>query len=217
MKKNYLRKAVNAVLYPTPSFTDPIYCWEKFAEKAEYSRLENVLKQCPLARKSSERDVLYVILRRMMSGNWPKFSKKFILRNKSLIFRVNSLETVKEEVACNYNFDHPRYLIDKNSQMLGIVVNKNIIISNVVNYQASKLMAYRLGYRKLLPKNKEMAIVGTKLYEINRLLAKLNYQQIENNCWCEGETGMMIWEFPDKERKPQSNSVHETACFMFIV
>ena len=177
---------------------------------------EPILQQYPLASKSSERDKVFLMLKKMMNGNWPKISKEDILKNENLFFKVTSLETAKSEVTDNFNFESPRYLIDKNYQMLGIVVAKGVIISNVLNYEANELTAYRLGARKLLPEKEKLSIVANRLFEINELLANLKYRQIKKTCWATGSQGTVIWDFSNNERKPK-DKMKDAASFLFLM
>ena len=145
MKKGIFREWFHSLFYPRPGIDDSDIVWEEFAEKANYRIVEKIASEfavcdCLVRRKT----IIALLFKRLRKGDWPVLTDEFMKNYESVIFQVDSLTTAKQEVADNYDSNEVKYLVDKNRQMLGVVVNKGIIIQSVVNVKTTKAMAAKL-------------------------------------------------------------------------
>lgn len=180
MKTKVLKEWFNVICYPTPGIWSSLELWEEFAEKAMYSRVKQAFDEYKdICFTHKERENLRSIVKRLAKGNWPKLSDDFLERHKAEIFVVTSKETAKDELQyCQASTT--LYLVDKNNQMLGIIVNKGIIITGfidgVVSYEAAAV--YRKGFN--LPNKEQMRAISFRLPDIKEKLDVLGLKLAKN-------------------------------------
>lgn len=209
MSDFFVIRWINAIRYPQPSFDDCFEAWEYFAENACFSRVEKLLqKHIDDTSSINKQTILLTLLKRMAKGNWPRFSRKFIKKNKDLIFSVSSYDSVK---SIHYNRDKPSYLVDMGGRMLGIIVNKHTIIRGIVDYQIDKSMAEYLKVWHLLPDGTKMMSVGENLECVNQLLNQIGEFDLEESYWFKSSASSFIWSYPNFSKRPERQG---KACFM---
>lgn len=209
MSDFFLIRWINTIRYPQPSFDDRFDAWEYFAENACFSRVEKLFrKYIDDTSNSNSQMILLALLKRMAKGNWPRFSRGFIKKNKDLIFSVSSYDSVK---SVRYNRDKPSYLVDMEGRMLGIIVNKHTIIRGIVDYQIDKSMAEYLKVWHLLPDGTKMMVVGENLEGVNQLLNQIGEFDLEESYWFRSSASSFIWSYPNFSKRPER---HGKACFM---
>ena len=203
MKTNFIKEWFNTIRYPVPKVDDNLLSWRAFAKKATHARIKKTLeeyidKYYSYNRNdiivSVYRDIIFTLIRGMPRKVWPKFSRRFIKENKSVIFRVSSRDAARQEVYNYYNLNGPSYLIDRHNQCLGIVVNKKLILKGVVNYNVDNKVAYRCKTWEILPELLVVEDIGDNLAKINLLLGNIGVPFIDGKYWTTTSGDVFIWK-----------------------
>ena len=194
MKKNYLKEWWNAICYPMPVLWAPKEVWENFANNATYARVLKAFRDnAHSASGHDKRENLRIILKRLARGNWPKLSKDFICEFSQQIYRVESWETIKEEIK-RYPFFNTLYLVDKNDQMLGIFIGRNTVITGVLNDPVSKKTASILMDEGILPTKQQMSDIGMQHAPVSHILDK-NGLTFAKNYWVGDWMNLLVWAY----------------------
>ena len=189
---NFIKKWIDAICYPEPLSGDPEKKWREFAKKASFERVVKVFnKRKTRCYFSSDLIISSILLKRLAQGNWPKFSSDFVKRNSEIIFKIRSYETAKDEVRIRYDNKKVMYLVDRNNQMIGIVVDENTIITGIVSEAIKYRIAKKLSVEKRLVTKEEMKRVIEKFSDINKLLENIGHLELHKSYWVRDELLIM--------------------------
>lgn len=192
MKQNFLKEWWNAVCFPTPVIWASKEAWEEFVNNATYARVLKAFRD-NAHYASSQRENLRIILKRLARGNWPKLSKEFIRENSGQIYRVESWESIKDEIKI-YQFLNTFYLVDKNDQMLGILLGRNTVITGVLEDPVNKRTASVLMDEGILPTKQQMSDIGMQHATVSHILNK-NGLKFAKNYWVGDWMNLLVWAY----------------------
>ncbi|MBR2923163.1 MAG: hypothetical protein IKC10_07610 [Alphaproteobacteria bacterium] len=191
MNENFIKEWFNAICYPVPVFGSGRDVWEKFAEKATYSRVKQLFDEYKdICFTHKERENLRAIVKRLAKGNWPKLSDDFLERHKAEIFVVTSKETAKDEIqSCQART--PLYLVDKNNQMLGILVNKSTVVTGFIDEVVCYRVAEVYRVKSNLPNEEQMRAISFRLPDIKKKLDVLGLK-LAKNYWVTNDYELFV-------------------------
>ena len=213
--KKLIKNWINSICYPDPRGSDSLETWKCFADNAHYNRVKNLFEE-RLYYKSTihGRDILFILLQRLAKGNWPEVSDRFMEVHHNSIIHVSSLDTAKDEVS-SCLLVKPMYMIDKNNQILGIFLSRDVIITDIGNMPMTYKVATRLREGSLLPSKSQLSLIGENLPIINKLLDDIGYLGVFSNYWVESGIEAYVWGAPNYCRPPLKRGLE--AKFLFVL
>lgn len=212
--KKFLDQVVNSVRYQEPDIYATEEEWINFVNKAGYKKVlqayEKNQNNYVLFR---ERCNLIVMLTGLRKGDWPKLSDSFVQEYEDDVYRVKTSETAKDEVYKNYEDSNPKYLVDEANQLLGIVVDRDIIISGIPSVLVSQKVA--LDMKDFWLSAETMDRIAVKAIHINKLLDRLGYDNVNSRYWIAGNCSFIaIWLAPHCSRFPLGDDEYAKMLFL---
>ena len=216
MQKNFLKEWLNAIMYPMPVIWATKAAWEDFAENASYDRVKKAFNEnCKLSLGSDYIENLCIILKRLSKGNWPKLSEEFVKKHSGQIYMVTSREKAMSEIK-SYQFTFPLYLIDENHQMIGILIDKDTVVTGIVEESVHTRVARCLEKNNMLPTGKQIRLIGHYKEQIDKMMKKAGLTSIvATNCWLRYKGEVMVWGCPSCFR-PVVNDT-DLAALIFVL
>ncbi len=214
MERNFFKEWFNAIRFPMPVIWATKEAWKEFAENADFSRVKKAFKENCKVNGWERVENVYVLAKRLSKGGWPKLSEEFVKKYSGQIFMVTSRETAMSEIR-SYQYTWPLYLVDKSHQMIGIIIDKDTVITGFTEESVYPSLAKRLYVKGYLPTKEQMRLIGENEEQIKKLLKRLDLEVFSSNCWATDGKDVIVWGSPNLFR-PVINS-SDLACLMFLL
>lgn len=214
MKNNFFTEWINSKIHPMPRMSESHDVWKNFIDKTTNNGVKKAFrKNCKLSICRNYMENLYIILKRLSKGDWPSLSEDFVCRYISLIYYVTSRETAKFEIQ-SCRFDSPMLLVDKNRKMIGILIDKDTVITGFTKESIYSEMAAYLNKKDMLPTKKQMRLIDKHKENIDKLLNIVDLK-LGSNYWVRDGRDVVVWEYLAWFRPVVNKS--DLACLLFVL
>ena len=189
--------------------------WYVWTVRAPYWQVEEVYNARFKGIREEDNLIVKFFHKRLFGTPWPKLTDEFVKKNDFSIFMLPD-GTVKPlkyiEKNCNGKF--PKYLIDSQNQVLGIVIQPALVISKYFNVLVDAKSA--LCDMGDFVKFKDLEYLKWTLKEVNRMLDDIGLEKLSGRYWIDtgfrGCLGIGIWQ----ENKIYIR-VHDSDCAQILL
>lgn len=165
--------------------------WICFADNAPRWQIESIY-QSELKSPIYQPFVQAILLKQLWRTQWPKISKKFICAHQPKTILKLPFSSIKLAAAEHPEDGIPRYMIDVNNQVLGIVLSKNCVITKIYNQYAYQFVATEL-QDELLTKEDICNLVFPARYQLAKMLQDIGIAAFHKDYWIRDNNTLKRW------------------------
>ena len=176
---------------PEPESVADRVAWQEFIKKAKRWQLEELYEREALEQRF-ETFVLVDLLKQLWQVKWPVWGNDELEKYGDMTMLKLPFSSIELAAAEHKEGDDPKYLIDVNNQILGIVLSRDCVITKLYNQKAFRKVAIEL-QEEFLTDDEVKNLVMKNQSKISNMLAVSGMGKLHENYWVRCNDSIRIW------------------------
>ena len=125
----------------------------------------------------------------MAKGGWFRLSSRFVINHANKVVKIDSFEDIKDNLR-DYEANRLRYLIDKDNSVIGIIVDKDTIITGYLSVIDDRVAKVVMG-ADVLPTKEQIQKIYSNRVLIAEMMRVSGFAYV-TNAWIDDNGSLLV-------------------------